>query len=88
MQFCYWWGGWGPQPLNSVYGHVFVGTILCAAYIYVSFNTELNIFKGLTSRIYLGHRPFLDAIICLPINMGLISFFYYIGLLIPKKWFR
>ena len=62
-----------------------VGILLCAAYIYVSFNTEQNIFKGLTSRTYLGHRPFFDAIICLLINVGLISLFYYIGLLIPKK---
>lgn len=62
-----------------------VGTVLCAAYIYVSFNVEQNIFKGLTSEIYLAHRTFLDAIICLPINVGLISLFYFIGQLIPQK---
>ncbi|MCQ2173919.1 MAG: heparan-alpha-glucosaminide N-acetyltransferase domain-containing protein [Bacteroidales bacterium] len=62
-----------------------VGTLLCAAYIYVSFNVEQNIFKGLTSKIFLGHRPVFDAIVCLPINVGLISLFYFIGLVIPKK---
>lgn len=62
-----------------------VGTILCATYIYVSFNVEQNIFKGLTSEIFLGHRPFFDAIVCLPINVGLISLFYFIGQLIPQK---
>lgn len=62
-----------------------IGAILCAAYIYVSLNVEQNIFKGLTSKIYLGHRPIFDAIICLPINIGLISLFYFIGQLIPQR---
>lgn len=62
-----------------------VGTLLCVAYIYVSFNVEQNIFKGLTGEIYLGHRPFFDAVICLPINVGLISLFYFISQLIPEK---
>lgn len=62
-----------------------VGTLLCVAYIYVSFNVEQNIFKGLTGEIYLGHRPFFDALICLPINVGQISMFYFISKLIPEK---
>ncbi len=62
-----------------------VGTVLCAAYIYVSFNVEQNIFRGLTSKIYLGHRPISDAIICLPINIGLISLFFFLGQLIPQR---
>lgn len=62
-----------------------VGTLLCAVYIYVSFHVEQSIFKGLTSEIYLAHRPIFDAIICLPINVGLISLFYFIGQLIPQK---
>ena len=62
-----------------------VGTLLCVAYIYVSFNVDQNIFKGLTSEAYLAHRPFFDAIICLLINVGLISLFYFIGQLIPQK---
>ncbi len=62
-----------------------VGTILCAAYIYVSFNVEQNIFKGLTSERYLAHRPISDAIVCLLINVGLISLFYFIWKLIPRK---
>lgn len=62
-----------------------LGTILCTAYIYISFNVEQNIFKGLTSKIFLGHRTVFDAIICLLINVGLISLFYYAGQLIPKK---
>lgn len=62
-----------------------VGALLCTIYIYLSFHVEQNIFKGLTSEIYLGHRPIFDAIICLPINVGLISLFYFIGQLIPQK---
>lgn len=62
-----------------------VGALLCAAYIYVSFNVDQNIFKGLTSERYLAHRPFLDAIVCIPINVGQISLLYFLGMLIPKK---
>ena len=62
-----------------------VGTLLCAAYIFVSFNVDQDIFKGLTSERYLAHRPFLDAAICLLINVGQISMFYFIGLMIPQK---
>ncbi len=62
-----------------------IGIIVCAAYIYISFNVEQSVFKGLTSEIYLAHRPFVDAIVCLPINVALISLCHFIGKLIPQK---
>ncbi len=62
-----------------------VGTVLCVAYIYLSFNVEQNIFRGLTSEVYLAHRPITDAVICLLINVGLISLFFFLGQLLPQK---
>lgn len=61
------------------------GAALCAGYLYVSFNVQQNLFKGLLSERYLAHRPFLDAIVCIPVNVGLISFFYFLGRLVPQK---
>lgn len=61
------------------------GIVLCVVYLYVSFNFDQNVFKGLLSERFLAHRPFFDAIIVIPVNVALISLFYFIGLLIPQK---
>lgn len=62
-----------------------VGAVLCAAYFYLSFNVDQQIFKGLTDERFLAHRPFTDALVCIPVNIALISLLYFIGQLIPQK---
>ena len=62
-----------------------VGIVVCTAYIYISFNGEQDVFKGLTSEVFLAHRPFADAIVCLPINIALISLCYFLGKMIPHR---
>lgn len=62
-----------------------IGAAVCAAYIYVSFNVDQNILRGLTGERYLAHRPIADALLCIPVNIGMISLFYFIGLAIPVR---
>ena len=62
-----------------------LGIILCAAYLFVSFKVEQNVFTALVSEIGLAHRPFQDAIVCIALNVSLISLFYFIAKVLPKK---
>ncbi len=83
-----WFGGKYQNLQNKNQFHLIsflVGSAICAAYLYISFNMEQKVFKGLASELYLAHRPFTDAIACLPINVALISLCYFVGKLIPQK---
>lgn len=60
------------------------GSLICAIYLYISLNVEQDVFKGITSELYFAHRPFLDALVCLPVNVAFISLCHYLGKIIPQ----
>ena len=58
-----------------------IGALLCATYIYVSFNVEQNIFKSLTSEIYLGHPSrHINQYYC--ISWVIIQFIFYFSIFV------
>lgn len=62
-----------------------VGFVITAAYIYVGVAVDQNVFLLFKGELYLAHRPFLDAVVCVLSNVWLISLFYFIAKLIPEK---
>lgn len=60
--------------------------IVAAAYIYVSLYVEQNLFLNLTDEHYMGHKTFPDNIGCLLLAIGAIGIFFFIGLVLPKKF--
>jgi len=61
------------------------GLVVTAAYLFIYFNVDQNIFLQFDDSLYLGHRRLPDAVMTILANIWLISLFYYIGKAIPQK---
>jgi len=61
------------------------GLVVTAAYLFICFKVDQNIFLQFDNSLYLGHRRLPDSVMTILANIWLISLFYYISKVIPQK---